>query len=125
MTTEEAFFADIRDNPGDDLPRLVYADWLDDNGDETDRKRAELIRLHCRLVALPPDDPGREAMRERASKLVEELKQAWFEPLERHADHWRIGRGFVESVVVRAPPFAAHGESIARLAPVAAITAVF
>ena len=29
--TEEAFLRAIVDRPGDDTPRLVYADWLDDH----------------------------------------------------------------------------------------------
>lgn len=36
-----AFMKDIRENPGDDAPRLVYADWLEDNGDP---EYAEFIR---------------------------------------------------------------------------------
>jgi uncharacterized protein (TIGR02996 family) len=33
MTDDEAFVRAIVAAPGDDLPRLVYADWLDDRGD--------------------------------------------------------------------------------------------
>jgi uncharacterized protein (TIGR02996 family) len=33
MNEEEAFIRAIVDGPGDDLPRLVYADWLDDRAD--------------------------------------------------------------------------------------------
>ena len=33
MTEDEAFIRAIVDSPGDDLPRLVYADWLDDRAD--------------------------------------------------------------------------------------------
>jgi uncharacterized protein (TIGR02996 family) len=33
MGEDEAFIRAIVDGPGDDLPRLVYADWLDDRGD--------------------------------------------------------------------------------------------
>lgn len=33
MTDDEAFIRAIVDAPGDDLPRLVYADWLDDRDD--------------------------------------------------------------------------------------------
>jgi uncharacterized protein (TIGR02996 family) len=35
----------IIDAPDDDAPRLIYADWLDDQGEAL---RAEFIRLHCR-----------------------------------------------------------------------------
>jgi uncharacterized protein (TIGR02996 family) len=32
MTQEQAFLADIVGNPDDSGPRLVYADWLDEQG---------------------------------------------------------------------------------------------
>ncbi len=45
-----ALLRTIRESPGDDAPRLVYADWLDDNGDP---KIADMIR---RLLAEPRID---------------------------------------------------------------------
>src|SRR5439155_11828794 len=33
VTEDEAFIRAVVDSPGDDLPRLVYADWLDDRSD--------------------------------------------------------------------------------------------
>src|SRR5262249_7808777 len=51
---EDALLRGIRAAPEDDLPRLVYADWLDDHGDAS---RAELIRVQCRLAGLAEDDP--------------------------------------------------------------------
>src|SRR5436309_2054552 len=33
MTEDEAFIRAVVDGPGDDTPRLVYADWLDDRAD--------------------------------------------------------------------------------------------
>ena len=42
---QESLLATIAANPADDLPRLVYADWLDENGrSDADRARAEFIR---------------------------------------------------------------------------------
>lgn len=40
-TTADGFLAEIRANPLDDTPHLIYADWLDENGQE---EWAELIR---------------------------------------------------------------------------------
>src|ERR687897_647125 len=42
MDLHRAFLDDIIASPEDDAPRLIYADWLDENGDEA---RAEFIRL--------------------------------------------------------------------------------
>jgi uncharacterized protein (TIGR02996 family) len=45
MADEQAFLRTIRDHPGDEAPKLVYADWLDERGDP----RGELIRLACEM----------------------------------------------------------------------------
>jgi uncharacterized protein (TIGR02996 family) len=50
MTTEEALLRLILDAPGADAPKLVFADWLDERGEEA---RAELVRLLVRLALLP------------------------------------------------------------------------
>jgi uncharacterized protein (TIGR02996 family) len=40
----EAFRRAILENPADNTPRLVYADWLDEFGTETDQARAAFVR---------------------------------------------------------------------------------
>jgi uncharacterized protein (TIGR02996 family) len=42
--TQQDLLNAIIANPDDDAPRLIYADWLDEQGDEL---RAEFIRLQC------------------------------------------------------------------------------
>src|SRR5688572_2816258 len=49
MSDRDALLAAIRDAPADDAPRLVYADWLDENGDP---ERAEFIRLQVEIDPL-------------------------------------------------------------------------
>jgi uncharacterized protein (TIGR02996 family) len=46
MTDCDALLAAILTNPDEDTPRLVYADWLQENDEP---ERAEFIRLQCRL----------------------------------------------------------------------------
>ena len=48
-TTADALLAAVRADPDADLPRLVYADHLDDTGDVD---RAEFIRVQCELARL-------------------------------------------------------------------------
>ncbi|MBY0460291.1 MAG: TIGR02996 domain-containing protein, partial [Gemmataceae bacterium] len=43
MNEDEAFIRAIVDSPGDDTPRLVYADWLDDRDDP----RGPYLRAEC------------------------------------------------------------------------------
>jgi uncharacterized protein (TIGR02996 family) len=54
MPTDEqrALWAAIRAHPDDDTPRLVYADWLQEHGDEP---RAEFIRIQIELAQLGHD----------------------------------------------------------------------
>ena len=59
MSLEGAFLADIIAHPADDAPRLVYADWLEEHGDEKDQDRAAFIRAGCQVAGLPPESPER------------------------------------------------------------------
>ena len=38
--------------PADDLPRLILADWLEENGDEAARQYAEFVRIQLELESL-------------------------------------------------------------------------
>lgn len=50
MNDGEALLAAVLANPEEDLPRLVYADWLDDNGKAD---RAKFIRASIEFDRLP------------------------------------------------------------------------
>ena len=63
----DAFLQDIRENSEDDAPRLVFADWLDDNGDP---QRAEFIRVQCALARMSDDDPRRDEFGAREEELL-------------------------------------------------------
>jgi uncharacterized protein (TIGR02996 family) len=65
----DALLAAIREAPDDDAPRLVYADWLEEHGDEQHLAHAELIRVQVELARLPIDDDRRAELRERERRL--------------------------------------------------------
>jgi len=67
MPTHDGFLQAIRDEPDSDVPRLIYADWLDDHGDPA---RAEFIRTQCERERLPPGDPRQPALEEREEDLL-------------------------------------------------------
>jgi uncharacterized protein (TIGR02996 family) len=71
-----AFLDDIRQHPDDDAPRLVYADWLEENGDA---ERAEFIRVQCRLAQLPSGDPEGKRLAKREKKLLQSNARRWTE----------------------------------------------
>ena len=54
MRTEQALYQAILDNPADDLPRLVFADWLEEHGGQKGFVRAEFIRDSVRLFPVLP-----------------------------------------------------------------------
>ncbi|HEY1187796.1 MAG TPA: TIGR02996 domain-containing protein [Gemmata sp.] len=56
LSQHEAFLRAIYDAPGDDTPRLVYADFLQENGEED---RAQFIRWQCGCGEQPKALPGR------------------------------------------------------------------
>lgn len=62
MTDESAFLATIIANPDDDAPRLVYADWMEERGDEDGVARAEFIRVQCELAANHPAHCNHKAL---------------------------------------------------------------
>jgi uncharacterized protein (TIGR02996 family) len=97
MSTEQAFLDDIIAHPDDDVPRLVFADWLDDQGES---ERAEFIRLQCRLATLNDSDPERAALRMREDDLLDEYGARWAGPLRNLASQWLFRRGFLEAVEV-------------------------
>lgn len=79
MSDEAAFLAAIRAAPTDDLPRLVYADWLD----EHDRAGGSFLRAECELATLAPSDPRREAMQGRLREAGLGLDPGWFASISR------------------------------------------
>jgi uncharacterized protein (TIGR02996 family) len=76
-----ALMAAIIANPDEDTPRLVFADWLQANGDKHDQARAEFIRLQIEIAKLPEKDPRRKKLSRRAEKLVREHDATWIAPL--------------------------------------------
>jgi uncharacterized protein (TIGR02996 family) len=53
-TDEDALIAGIETAPFDDAPRLIYADWLQERGEEA---KADYVRAVVRLLH-SPDDPA-------------------------------------------------------------------
>jgi uncharacterized protein (TIGR02996 family) len=70
---EDAFLAAILEDPAADMPRLVYADWLEERSDP----RAEFLRVECALLKLSPDDERLPALQKRLRELQQALDAGW------------------------------------------------
>lgn len=77
MTTREALIAAVAAAPDDDLPRLVAADWFEENGDP---ERAEFIRLQIRAWRNPDAETLRTCT-DRVRQLMLGRAVRWFAPM--------------------------------------------
>ncbi len=68
-----ALLASCHADPDDDTPRLVLADWLDEHDDP----RGELVRLQCRLAALPAGHPDYDPLFERHRRWWKNYRHVW------------------------------------------------
>src|SRR5262249_50637437 len=110
----EGLLAAIRADPEDDAPRLVFADWLEEDDQP---ERAELIRVQCEAARLPEGDKERRAKEKRAKALLGAHKHVWFGPLPKRFTckeiHWcRIDRGFVADLCGPAEDVLKYAEDI-------------
>jgi uncharacterized protein (TIGR02996 family) len=116
--TDTAFLRAILANPDDDAPRLIYADWLDEQGDAD---RAEFIRLQIRLARMDSDDPDRFSVGSRAEELRRAHHIEWVNHLPQF-DHvnWEVfDRGFISAVKFETPDaFFAHAREVFAAAPI-------
>jgi len=111
---ELAFLERIRTQPGDDGPRLIFADWLDARGDT----RGQLIRLQCCLEQLPDTDPRRDDLQLQVATLSGALQQAVSADLGRLAEDWSWHRGLIDAVAVNAASFIEHGGKLLAYGPI-------
>src|SRR5262245_3966446 len=84
-----------KQQPEEDAPRLVLADWLEDHGDATDIARAEFIRLQVHMHRLD-SSPERHALSQKATRLLRKHRRAWLGPLfEMFPESMRFERGLL------------------------------
>ncbi len=85
MNEREALLHAICENPDDDTPRLVFADWLQEHGEED---RAEFIRVQCEAAKLGAKDGRQKELLRRASELQKQFGKKWLGELPvPHPEH--------------------------------------
>ena len=121
--TERDFIAEILANSDDDVPRLIYADWLEERSDPL----GEFIRVQCELARLSPpgewhgmyghnppaataaDEKTHEGkLRVRQMHLLRAHCTVWVAPLGRTVTGVFFQRGFVEGCNTDAASFFNH-----------------
>jgi uncharacterized protein (TIGR02996 family) len=114
MSDHDAFLRGILENPDDDSPRLVYADWLEERADP----RAEFIRVQCELAKLPPDDPKWDALEQREWDLLRSHEAEWTKDIKSIVSNWQFHRGFIDTVSLGARACVDHAEKLFQRAPI-------
>ncbi|MFO0848120.1 MAG: TIGR02996 domain-containing protein [Gemmataceae bacterium] len=118
---ERTLLAAVAAAPGDDVPRLVYADWLDEHGRP---ERAEFIRVQCELARLETApravqerhaDLYRREAALRAGHAAERAAGLTGLPDAPFAVVW--DRGFVAELTLHLRQFRQIDEAIASLLP--------
>ena len=130
--TEDPFLAAVLADPLDDAPRLIYADWLDEQ-DRSDR--AEFIRVQCALAEHTPWKKRQrpcqcQRCRDLRTREEEYLKEAermgqdgWtydaggeaYRILSHDVTWWR---GFGHSVVLHPDQLLRYGDSLFQAQPI-------
>jgi len=121
---EQAFLSPILARFGDDGPRLIYADFLDESDDPADRGHGELIRIQCALARLAPDHPRRPELAQREADLLQQFQATWTDHLRDLAIGFEFRRGLLDGVSVEATTFLAKGDELFRRAAVRRIRLV-
>ncbi len=96
----------------DDAPRLVYADWLQGQGDPL----GEFVMLQCERARLERWDPKQKAMREREEHMLAMYRSRWLPDPQANVE-W--SRGFIERIRITYPFDVAAVAGLLEAAPLA------
>ncbi len=127
MSERDAFLRSICETPDDDTPRLAFADWLQENGDEP---RAEFIRVQIELARGGED----VRLRQREQDILMEQGERWAElirgiglrlapfhrptPARSHGIEYRRGFPFGVEIADEYDEFADRASKLFQLAPI-------
>jgi uncharacterized protein (TIGR02996 family) len=121
MITRETMLRAIAENPDDDAPRLIFTDWLEEQGDRT--RRAPFIRIQCRMSRkdvsdLPAEE--RRLMKCRQVSYLNQYRAVWLhdDGIDSGLQGIKFRRGFVESVSMTGADFLLYFRTLACRAPV-------
>jgi uncharacterized protein (TIGR02996 family) len=118
MTPADAFLQDILAHPEDDAPRLIFADWLEEQGDAESVARAEFIRVQCALAAAQLPEEKRGDLVRREQQILDEWTEQWVRPIRRLVRSWSFHRGFIDEASMLAHIFLKHAGRLFRRTPI-------
>jgi uncharacterized protein (TIGR02996 family) len=111
--TDSPLVKEILANPDDRDLRLVFADWLEEQGDP----RSQLVQFQCQLEQMSASDQGYATLRAKERKLFKQYGSFGNLPsIDRLK--WEPRAGFVEWIELTPTRFIKHAEDIFAGAPI-------
>jgi uncharacterized protein (TIGR02996 family) len=104
MNLEQAFLKAIRLRPGSSAERLIYADWLMDQGNP----RGEFMQCQLQARRLPSGSPRRLDLEAHAHDLRLLYEADWLGPLLGPIGNWEWRDGMLDWVTVAVDVFLAN-----------------
>jgi uncharacterized protein (TIGR02996 family) len=92
MTDRDAFLRAIAASPDDDSPRLIFSDWLEENGEP---ERAEFVRVQCELASPKVSKKRRHALRVRERELLGAHRHGWCQAFGLPVEDVAFERGLI------------------------------
>jgi uncharacterized protein (TIGR02996 family) len=117
VADHESFLQAILANPDDLTTRLIYADWLEENGGRPEAARAELIRVQCEMAQVGEHSVHYRRLEKREQTLMSNRKWEWTRPFRGLVLFARLYCGFVEEVTVNARTFRDRGAKLFAMTP--------
>jgi uncharacterized protein (TIGR02996 family) len=114
LPLEQGFLCAICEAPEDHTARMIYADWLDDNGNPD---RAEFIRVQCSLAKMDEFDPQREELLLREHRLYHAHATKWRKPVAKVTTNIEFLGGFVGRMKLPLGKFLDNAETIFATVP--------
>lgn len=118
MQQERGLFEAIQDHPDDDLPRLAWADWLEDQGRQ---HQADFVRSQVEWARLGSDHPRRDLLEDQADDLLSEHGAEWAGRLGEIALEYRWDRGCIEHLTLWSDTLLTHGDELFQNMPIRAL----
>ena len=115
MSDRQALIEAIRADPDEDTPRLVLADWFEENGESA---RGEFVRVQCELARLDPTSERYPELHCRQLQMLGEHEGKWLGEWSERLVRWEFRRGFLKDVTTEAEPYCAAGDALFRDHPI-------
>ena len=106
--------------PQEEAPRLIYADWLEEQDRPEDVGRAEFVRVQIELAHTTQETARTGQLRKREKELWAAHKEKWLAHLPAHLRKKEPGfhRGFLEELSLPPSSWARHGAKLFQQNPI-------